>query len=716
MNPIAPSVHENLDRSDKLWLETLLSELGATSRGTSGIADITGSTRSDSQRAHGSSCSETTSESTNSESRIPESRMVDRELGPSSASPDPSGTKNAPGVLPPPLDSQVQAIQKLTARLIQYGPTDPIAIPAARRLLPLLANPELSVRAQICSLLEGLCLAAAPSTSPRSASERRLARDFLELVSEHRGTLYKSLADSDLELRIAMPTFVAALADGQDEGLENVEQRLAIEDHRLVRASLIEAKSRLAWQCSAASLRNLALELSRCALHGLKAGIAAEPNQTSLDSTSKNLSTEPHDQHGPFGHDAASEAPITRVIAAVNLLVFEDYRPAAIELILELIESAEGDVLQLPWIQGESLLHFVRSGYDESPQLCLEWYQSFLDHPRYQSEALWGLADLALEWRAMAAPVAKLLVQAMSSASPDLRKRARYDVTRVGRAAIPLLEPLLESPNAEIRLAAADALRDIEAYQAEAAQQANFEDDFEAASDLRDANNSLEREANGQPVPADDSDPRRPPPHSLEKLRDLNASGSTWDRIEALKQLANSGPLGPHHYHPKKPSADPPRARAAAQAHKPDLDPISADAPSESSHLEEVYEALSDPIGWVRLHAARAFWLLGGDFDKALLTILGELRGRPSGFLALAILETMGPAAHHAERTLKALIESPRRVMELGEFYRTAHLDEQFVDRCKACLRRITPKRDRSRSVKSPSEKPPLKSFGRRWL
>ncbi len=89
---------------------------------------------------------------------------------------------------------------------------------------------------------------------------------------------------------------------------------------------------------------------------------------------------------------------------------------------------------------------------------------------------------------------------------------------------------------------------------------------------------------------------------------------------------------------------------------------------------------------WVRIHVIRALWVLKGDPNLILPALERELICRPTGFLALDLLEQMGVTAAPLAQKLRQMINQNERLPEIGTIDSWVAEDEFFVEAAERAL------------------------------
>ncbi len=100
-------------------------------------------------------------------------------------------------------------------------------------------------------------------------------------------------------------------------------------------------------------------------------------------------------------------------------------------------------------------------------------------------------------------------------------------------------------------------------------------------------------------------------------------------------------------------------------------------------------DALDYPSHWIQIHAARALWRVAGEVEAVLPILLQHLRVDPAGLRVLECLEEMGPRAQAAAPELRRIVESERRLLEVGSHASWIEEDEAFRAAAARALDRI---------------------------
>lgn len=111
--------------------------------------------------------------------------------------------------------------------------------------------------------------------------------------------------------------------------------------------------------------------------------------------------------------------------------------------------------------------------------------------------------------------------------------------------------------------------------------------------------------------------------------------------------------------------------------------------PSATEAVPALSQSLDSNDHWLRVRAARALWKITGNVAAVLPTLWDELKCRPAGLLVLDCLGDMGSAAQEVIPTLRQIIASEVRLVEVGSMNEWIDEDEAFLDAAQRALNRI---------------------------
>jgi HEAT repeat protein len=489
--------------------------------------------------------------------------------------------------------AQEEALYELFGTIWHQGTVYSVTAAAVPPLLELLETPAVAVKDGILALLKEIATGHGyvevhgrldhyrhqwntPEFAATLQREAKWVRDSHDAVVAGVPVYLRLLEHPDPRVRGMAPYTLSVCHERYAEIEPALRRRLAQETHPEVRASLVYARCDL-WEQPASS--------------GSPSDAAADDRVGLLAELMR----------------AEEETPLVRMVAAIALVRLGGARFSAEAVsIFRKAENASLDpVIDLPWLDGNSLVSEMSEALVSQPDLRLQWLLEMLEHPHAgtRGDAVWALETVCGEQRSAPRRVVPRLAALLADPDAEVRNQAARMVPTLGSArqeAIRPLQELLNHPSAEVRAAAGSCLDEI-------------------------------RRKQNEPTPAERylrlSYAARPLPMLLSllsaKLRHRDM-GNLQGAMDAMVALERRGP----------------RARGAA--------PL-------------LREALDHEEHWIRVHAARALWHIEHDAGGTLPILLREFRPWPAGLLVLDCLAAMGPAAAPALPTLRRLIEAKER-------------------------------------------------------